>query len=134
MKDLGVTTGPPWERRFECKLALLDSAPELRPGMSARIVVTLETLKNVNWLPAQALFEQAVTHMIYAPTGSLCGTRREAESRGESRVVVEACNRMRRSRLRVRIRRTRRILVRPVERRLPLAAMEGLVNDAGNAT
>ena len=28
VKDLGGTTGPPWERRFECKLALLESAPD----------------------------------------------------------------------------------------------------------
>ena len=69
IKDLGGTTGPPWERRFECKLSMLDSAPELRPGMSARIVVTLETMKNATWLPAQALFEQGGRTFVYARQG-----------------------------------------------------------------
>lgn len=90
VKDLGGTTGPPWERRFECKLALLDSAPELRPGMSARIVVTLETLKNVNWVPAQALFDQGGRTFIYARNGERFLPRDvKLIRRGESRVVVE---------------------------------------------
>ena len=32
VKDLGGTTGPPWERRFECKLTLLDPVPEFVPA------------------------------------------------------------------------------------------------------
>jgi multidrug efflux pump subunit AcrA (membrane-fusion protein) len=89
IKDLGGTTGPPWERRFECKLAMLDSAPELRPGMSARIVVTLETLKNVTWLPAQALFEQGGRTFVYARAGERFVARDvKLVRKGESRVVI----------------------------------------------
>lgn len=89
VKDLGGTTGPPWERRFECKLALLESAPELRPGMSARIVVTLETMKNVLWLPAQALFEQGGRTFVYARQGDrFLAKDVQLVRRGESQVVI----------------------------------------------
>ena len=89
IKDLGGTTGPPWERRFECKLSMLDSAPELRPGMSARIVVTLETMKNATWLPAQALFEQGGRTFVYARQGERFVARDvKLVRKGESRVVI----------------------------------------------
>lgn len=89
VKDLGGTTGPPWQRRFECKLALLEAAPELRPGMSARIVVTLETLKNVMWLPAQALFEQGGRTFVYARQGErFLAKDVKLVRRGESQVVI----------------------------------------------
>ena len=89
VKDLGGTTGPPWQRRFECKLALLQAAPELRPGMSARIVVTLETLKNVMWLPAQALFEQGGRTFVYARQGErFLAKDVKLVRRGESQVVI----------------------------------------------
>ncbi|HEU0140446.1 MAG TPA: efflux RND transporter periplasmic adaptor subunit [Bryobacteraceae bacterium] len=89
VKDLGGTTGPPWQRRFECKLALLQAVPELRPGMSARIVVTLETLKNVMWLPAQALFEQGGRTFVYARHGErFLAKDVKLVRRGESQVVI----------------------------------------------
>jgi hypothetical protein len=87
--DLGGTTGSYWERRFECKLGLLESAPELRPGMSARIVITLETLKNVTWIPAQALFEQGGRTFVYARQGDrFLAKDVKLVRRGESRVVI----------------------------------------------
>ena len=58
VKDLGSVAGPPWDRHFDCKIAIDHPAPELRPGMSALIVITTEVLKNVLWIPAQALFER----------------------------------------------------------------------------
>jgi HlyD family secretion protein len=89
ISNLGGTTGSPWERRFECKLALLESAPELRPGMSARIVITSETMKNVTWLPAQALFEQSGRTFVYARQGGRFVARDVTlVRRGESRVVI----------------------------------------------
>ena len=89
VKDLGGTTGSPWERRFECKMALLDPSPELRPGMSARIIVTLETIKNATWLPAQALFEQSSRTFVYArQNGRFLAKDVKLVRRGESRVVI----------------------------------------------
>jgi hypothetical protein len=90
VKDLGGTSGPPWDRKFECKLALLDTSPELRPGMSARIVVTLETLKNVTWLPTQALFEQSGRTFAYVREGERFMSKDvKLVRRGESQVVIE---------------------------------------------
>ena len=37
--------GPFWDRHFECKIALDNPSPELRPGMSAKIVVTTDEMK-----------------------------------------------------------------------------------------
>ncbi len=90
ISDLGGTTGPPWERRFACKLALLESAPELRPGMSALIVITLDTLRDVTWIPTQALFEQGGRTFVYARQGDrFLAKDVTLVRRGESRVVIK---------------------------------------------
>jgi multidrug efflux pump subunit AcrA (membrane-fusion protein) len=65
VKDLGSVAGPPWDRHFDCKIAIDNPAPELRPGMSALIVITTEVLKNVLWIPAQALFESDGRTFVY---------------------------------------------------------------------
>ena len=89
IKDLGGTTGPPWERRFECKLTLENPAKELRPGMSARIVITMDTLKNALWLPAQALFESDSRKFVYLKSGNSFTTRDvQLVRRSESKVVI----------------------------------------------
>jgi len=89
IKDLGGTTGSPWERRFECKLGLDNPSPELRPGMSARVVITMETIKNALWLPAQALFESDGRTFVYVKSGRGY-TARDVKlvRRSESKVVL----------------------------------------------
>ena len=47
VKEVGGTSGQPWNRHFECRLALDEAAAELRPGMSANIVVTTDQMKGV---------------------------------------------------------------------------------------
>jgi multidrug efflux pump subunit AcrA (membrane-fusion protein) len=71
VKNIGGTTGPPWDRRFEARISLLQAAPELRPGMTSNLVITVETLDNVLWIPAQALFESDGRTFVYArgPSG-----------------------------------------------------------------
>ena len=71
VKNIGGTTGPYWDRRFECRISLLQAAPELRPGMTSNMVITVETLDNVLWIPAQALFESDGRTFVYArgPSG-----------------------------------------------------------------
>jgi HlyD family secretion protein len=66
VKNIGGTTGPPWDRRFEARIALDKAAPELRPGMTSNMVITLETLDNVLWIPSQALFESDGRTFVYA--------------------------------------------------------------------
>ena len=65
VKNIGGTTGPPWDRRFEARISLLQAAPELRPGMTSNLVITVETLDNVLWIPAQALFESDGRTFVY---------------------------------------------------------------------
>ena len=68
VKNIGGTSGTPWDRHFECRIALDDPSPELRPGMTSNLVITVETLDNVTWLPSQALFESDGRTYIYQET------------------------------------------------------------------
>lgn len=70
VKNIGGVTGPPWERRFDCKLTLDDPSEELRPGMSARIVITTGVVKGALWVPSQALFESDGRKFVYLQTPS----------------------------------------------------------------
>lgn len=70
IKDMGGTTGPPWDRHFECRIALDDPSPELRPGMNANVVVNAEVLHNVLWVPGQAVFESDGRKFVYVQSGS----------------------------------------------------------------
>jgi multidrug efflux pump subunit AcrA (membrane-fusion protein) len=65
IKSLGGTTGPPWNRSFECRIALDEAGPELRPGMSSNLVITVESLDNVLWVPSQAVFEVDGRTFVY---------------------------------------------------------------------
>ncbi|MGB7760510.1 MAG: efflux RND transporter periplasmic adaptor subunit [Bryobacteraceae bacterium] len=88
--DLGGTSGSPWDRHFECKMRLDDPAPEMRPGMSVKIVVTTDVLRGVLWVPAQALFESGSRTYVYTPSGSSFAPRDvKLVRRSESQVVVE---------------------------------------------
>jgi hypothetical protein len=87
--DIGGSTGSPWNRHFECKVALDDAVPELRPGMSARVEITSETIKNALWLPAQALFESDGKKFVYLKAAN--GFARKDVNlvrRNETRVIV----------------------------------------------
>jgi HlyD family secretion protein len=93
VKDLGGTGGPPWDRHFECKMRLDDPAPELRPGMSVRIVITTDLLKSVAWVPAQALFESGSRTYVFVPAGSgFIPKDVKLVRRSESQVVIEGIN------------------------------------------
>ena len=88
--NLGGTTGPPWDRRFECKLALEHPTPELRPGMSAGIIVETGRLEGVLAVPAQALFERDGKPYVYLKT-SAGYTPQDVKlvRRSESQVAIE---------------------------------------------
>ena len=91
VKDLGGTGGPPWDRRFECRIAVQDPVPELRAGMTVNIVITEETLKDVLWVPAQALFDSDGRTIVYVrtPQGSFTSQDAKLVRRSESQVVVD---------------------------------------------
>jgi hypothetical protein len=93
VKDLGATNGPPWNRHFELKIALDDPSAELRPGMSAQIVVTTDELHGVLSLPAQALFESDGRTFVYARSAAGF-TPKDVKlvRRSEMRVVIDGVN------------------------------------------
>jgi HlyD family secretion protein len=68
IKSVGASTGSAWERTFECRIALDEIAPELRPGMTSNILITVEFLDNALWVPSQALFESDGRSFVYART------------------------------------------------------------------
>ncbi len=89
VKEIGGTTGQPWDRHFECKITLDNPSPELRPGMSAMLVVTTEEMHNVLWLPAQALFESDGRTFVYVRSGANFTPKDVAlVRRNESKVVI----------------------------------------------
>jgi multidrug efflux pump subunit AcrA (membrane-fusion protein) len=90
VKDLGGTTGPPWNRRFECKLQLVDPATDLRPGMSVKLVIKTDTIRNALWVPAQSLAESDGRTFVYVKAGEGFSARDvKLIRRGESQVVIE---------------------------------------------
>lgn len=90
LKSIGGTTGPPWDRRFDCRVGIKDPVPELRPGMSVLALITTEVLRNVLWLPSQALFESDGRKFVYVKFGPAF-TPQDVKlvQRSESQVVVE---------------------------------------------
>jgi cobalt-zinc-cadmium efflux system membrane fusion protein len=68
VKSLGGTSGPPWDRRFECRITLDDPKPEMRPGMTSNMMITTGTLDDVIWIPSQALYESDGKAFVYLRT------------------------------------------------------------------
>jgi hypothetical protein len=68
VKTMGGTAGPPWDRKFECRITLDKPAPDLRPGETSNMVITVENLDNVTWIPSQALYESDSRKYVYLKT------------------------------------------------------------------
>lgn len=68
VKNVGGTTGPPWDRSFETRISLDNGAPDLRPGMTSNLVIVAETLDDVLWVPFQAVFESDGRTYVYRKT------------------------------------------------------------------
>jgi hypothetical protein len=66
VKFIGGTTGSSWDRHFDTRIALDQASPQLRPGMTSNLVITVGTLDNVLWIPSQALFESDGRSFVYA--------------------------------------------------------------------
>ena len=88
--NLGNTVGQPWDRRFDCRMKLDKAGPELRPGMSSKLVITAEKLNNVLWVPSQALFERDGRSYVYLSTEQgFTPQDVTLVKRSESQVVLE---------------------------------------------
>jgi HlyD family secretion protein len=89
IKNIGGTTGSPWDRHFECRMTILDPSPELRPGMNAELVITTEVMKDVLSIPGQALFEADGRTFVYVPSGTGFAPKDvKLVRRSESQVVI----------------------------------------------
>ncbi len=90
VKDLGGTTGNFWNRHFECKFTLDDPIAELRPGMSAVVLMTTDEMRNVLWVPAQAVFEEGARTFVFVRSGkSFAAKDVKLIRRNETRAVIE---------------------------------------------
>ncbi len=90
VKEVGGITGNDWNRVFECRITLDDPSPALRPGMSARVVIITDQIRNVLSLPAQALFESDGRKFVYIKSGSSFVPKDvKLLRRNETRVVIE---------------------------------------------
>lgn len=93
VKEIGGTTGPPWDRHFDCKLTLEKPAAELRPGMTAKLVITTDLLHQALWVPAQAVFESDGRSYVYVPSGSGFSPKDvKLVRRSESQAVISGVN------------------------------------------
>jgi len=89
VKVIGGTTGPPWDRYFDCRVSIDNPGPELRPGMSIRIRIQTGKLENVLWIPAQALFESDGRTYVYLRAGQGFVARDvKMVRRSEDKVVI----------------------------------------------
>jgi HlyD family secretion protein len=89
IKVIGGTAGAPWDRRFDCKISIDNPTPELRPGMTAQIVLTTDTMRNVWWVPSQAVFESDGRSFVYLQSGSsFIPADIKVVRRSESQVVL----------------------------------------------
>jgi len=93
IKELGGTTGPFWDRHFECKIAVEDPSPDLRPGMSAQLSITTDEMRQVLSVPSQALFESDGRTFVYVRAGgSFTPKDVKLVRRNETRAVVSGLN------------------------------------------
>jgi len=90
VKNVGTASGPQWERVFETRIGLDEVAPEMRPGMTSNILVTVESLEDVLWIPAQALMESDGRSFVYARSAEGVFTPQDVQlvRRSESQAVI----------------------------------------------
>ena len=90
LKSIGGTTGAPWDRYFETRFAIEEPTPELRPGMSVRLEITTGEMKNVLFLPSQALFENDGRRFVYGQAGeTFTAMDVKLVRRSDSQAVIE---------------------------------------------
>jgi multidrug efflux pump subunit AcrA (membrane-fusion protein) len=88
--DIGGVGGAVYDRYFQCRIGFDNPVPELRPGMSARAIITTTVMKNVLWIRSQALFDSGGRKFVYVKTGeSFTPVDVKLVQRSESQAVIE---------------------------------------------
>src|SRR5262249_39525732 len=81
---------PQTTRQFSTTFALARPSAALRPGMTARVLVDGETLKNVTTLPRQVRFEKEGKPVVYVRDGAIFKAVQVKVTRiTENRVVLD---------------------------------------------
>ncbi|HXR96932.1 MAG TPA: HlyD family efflux transporter periplasmic adaptor subunit [Terriglobales bacterium] len=90
VKSLGGATGPSWNRQVKCVLELLRATPALKPGLSAKVIITTQTLRDALYVPSQAVFGPDGSNYVYLRAGGQFARRPiKVVSRSESQVVLQ---------------------------------------------
>jgi multidrug efflux pump subunit AcrA (membrane-fusion protein) len=89
VKVIGGTTGPPWDRYFDCRVSVDTPVPELRPGMTLLLRIETGKIEKALWIPAQALFESDGRTYVYlnSPKGFVARDVKMVR-RSEDKVVI----------------------------------------------
>jgi len=83
------TGGWPFPRNFDLRIALDQTDPRLKPGMTAKLTVVVERIPNAITLPAQASFQKSGQAVAYVWDGSKFQERPiEVGRRSGDRVLV----------------------------------------------
>ncbi len=89
ISQVGGVQGPPWARQTTCLVSLPPTRAQLRPGMSARLVITTGALQHTAWLPTQAVFTQGKRSYVYVPqNGKFVEHNVRIRLRGETQVAI----------------------------------------------
>lgn len=87
--SIAGATGPPWQRQVKVNLSLLQTAPGLKPGMSAQVQIQTQTLKHVLYVPSQAVFGTDASPYVYLRNGGQFQRRPvRVQGRSASQVVL----------------------------------------------
>lgn len=90
VKSMGGATGPPWNRQVKCVLELLRTSPALKPGLSAKVIITTQTLPDALYVPSQAVFGPDGANYVYVrANGQFARRPIKVLSRSESQVVLQ---------------------------------------------
>lgn len=90
VKELGGSMGEPWDRHFACWIGFDDPSAELRPGMSAEVTITTDTLQNVLSVPTEAVFNDGARDVVYTQNGAGFSAREvKLVRRSDTRAVIQ---------------------------------------------
>lgn len=85
--------GPDPMPRFDATFALDPPVKELRPGVTAQVIVVGDEVRNALYLPRQALFDKDSKTIAYVKVGSHFEPREvKIKYRSESRTAIEGLN------------------------------------------
>ncbi len=89
ISQVGGVQGPPWNRQTTCLVSLPPTRAHLRPGMSARLVITTGAVQHTAWLPTQAVFTRGKRSYVYVPQdGKFVEHNVRIRLRGETQVAI----------------------------------------------